>query len=148
MHRNLLKYIWIALAVMSGAAWECLAQSSITLVAVNIGPTGSSGQTLDYGSDAAAIGGQWVKILSTAAGQWFEFTTPSIAAGSYQLSFTYRSDPTRAQHNLTIDGSVVGGTIDQYAPSPSAYPTVNVGTVTFGTSGPHVIRLTVTGKNA
>jgi hypothetical protein len=66
------------------------------------------------------------EIMSTAVGQWIEFTTPNISAGTYQLNFAYRTNPTRAQHSVKIDGVVVGGTIDQYAASPSSYVTVPV----------------------
>ncbi len=49
---------------------------------------------------------------------------------------------------MELEGTVVGSTIDQYAPSPSTYLTVPVATVTFGTTGTHTIRLTTTGKEA
>ncbi|HSU52789.1 MAG TPA: glycosyl hydrolase 115 family protein [Candidatus Dormibacteraeota bacterium] len=122
-------------------------RSSILFEAENLSPTGS-GQTITTGADVAASGGVWVKIMSTAIGQWIEFTTPNIPAGTYQLSLAYRTNPTRAQHNVQLDGNVIGGTIDQYAPSPSFYVTVPVDTVTFSSSTTHVLRLTATGKDA
>jgi Chitobiase/beta-hexosaminidase C-terminal domain/Right handed beta helix region/DUF5010 C-terminal domain len=122
----------------------------ITLQASKLAPTGS-GQAISTATDAAAPGGTWVKIASTAVGQWIQFTTPSIPAGTYSLSFIYRTNTTRAQHNVTIDGTQVGTTIvDQYAPGATATypPAVTIGSVTFGTAGTHTIRLTATGKNA
>jgi hypothetical protein len=129
------------------APGACVAQPAFTLNAANLSYSGS-GQTITVASDPAAVGGEWLKISSTAVGQWIQFTTPAIAAGVYQLTFTYRTNPTRAQDSMTIDGTLIGGTIDQYAPSPSTYPTVAVGTVTFSTAGAHVIRLTAIGKDA
>src|SRR5205823_3732647 len=67
---------------------------TITLQATSLSPTGS-GQTITTATDTNAPGGTWVKISSTAAGQWIKFTTPSILSGTYQLSFSYRSNPTR-----------------------------------------------------
>jgi hypothetical protein len=122
----------------------------ITLQASNLSPMGS-GQAISTATDAAAPGGTWVKIASTAVGQWIQFTTPSIPAGTYSLSFIYRTNTDRAQHNVTIDGTQVGTTIvDQYAPGATATypPAVTIGSVTFGTAGTHTIRLTATGKNA
>jgi hypothetical protein len=117
------------------------------LEAENLSPSGS-GQTITSGADSAASGGVWVKIMSDGIGQWIEFTTPSIPPGTYQLNFAYRTNPTRAQHSLAIDGSFLGNTIDQYAPSPSYYVAVSMGSVTFNTASTHIIRLMATGKAA
>src|SRR4051812_33940287 len=66
--------LWLAPATVFG----------LTLEAETLSPTGS-GQTITFGSDVAASGGEWLKIVSTAPGQWIEFTTPSIPAGTYQV---------------------------------------------------------------
>jgi lysophospholipase L1-like esterase len=136
--------------VTSGTYTITTTTGKITLQASSLSPTGS-GQAISTAADAAAPGGTWVKIASTAVGQWIQFTTPSIPAGTYSLSFIYRTNTTRAQHNVTIDGTQVGTTIvDQYAPGATATypPAVAIGSVTFGTAGTHTIRLTATGKNA
>jgi len=132
-------------AITSGT-YTITTSGAITLQATNLTTTGS-GQVITPATDTAAPGGTWVKIASTAVGQWIQFTTPSIPAGTYSLSFVCRTAPTRAQHNVTIDGTQVGTTVDQYA-AISGYPTVAIGSVTFGTTGTHTIRLTATGKNA
>jgi uncharacterized repeat protein (TIGR03803 family) len=121
----------------------------ITLQATTLAPTGS-GQAITPTNDAAAPGGTWVKISSTAVGQWIQFTTTSIPAGTYQLSFIYRTNTTRAQHNVTIDGTVISTSpVDQYATASGYPPAVNVGNpVVFASAGTHAIRLTVTGHNA
>jgi hypothetical protein len=136
--------------VTSGTYTISTTTTKITLQATSLSPTGS-GQAISSATDAAAPGGSWVKIASTAVGQWIQFTTPSIPAGTYSLSFIYRANTDRAQHNVTIDGTQVGTTIvDQYAPGAKATypPAVTIGSVTFGTAGTHTIRLTATGKNA
>jgi hypothetical protein len=135
-------------SVASGTYTITSSSGPITLQASNLAPTGS-GQAISSTADATAPGGTYVKIASTAVGQWIQFTTPSIPAGTYSLSMIFRTAPTRAQHNVTIDGTQVGTTIvDQYAATSSYPPAVTIGSVTFGTAGTHTIRLTATGKNA
>ena len=107
----------------------------------------SSGQATAVTTDAAAPGGNWVKLSSTGTNQWIQFTTTSIPAGTYQLQLVYRSNATRAKHNVKVDSTTFGLTIDQYAATAS-YQTVTVGSITFATAGTHTIRLTTTAKNA
>jgi hypothetical protein len=97
-------------------------------------------------ADASASGGAWEAFSATATGQVVSYVTPSIPAGTYQLQFHYKQYTSRGQHTVTLDGTAIGGTIDQYG--TSSYPTVTLGTVTFATTGIHTITLTVTGKNA
>jgi len=107
----------------------------------------SSGQATAVTTDAAAPGGNWVKLSSTGTNQWIQFTTTSIPAGTYQLQLVYRSNATRAKHNVKVDSTTFGLTIDQYA-ATAFYQTVTVGSITFATAGTHTIRLTTTAKNA
>jgi hypothetical protein len=124
------------------------APTKITLQAGSLTPTGS-GQAISTTTDANAPGGTYTKIVTTAAGQWIQFTTPSIPAGTYSLSFIYRSNPTRAQHNVTVDGTQVGTTtVDQYATAAGYPAAMTIGSVTFAAAGTHTIRLTVTGHNS
>jgi hypothetical protein len=136
----------VAVGYLIAAPAGALAQSSLVLEAENLSPTGS-GQTITSGADSAASGGVWVKIMSDGVGEWLEFATPTIPAGTYQLSFRYRTNPTRAQHQLALDSAVLGNSVDQYAPSPSAYISVAIGNVSFSSTTNHIIRLTAVGKN-
>jgi hypothetical protein len=86
-------------------------------------------------------------LNSTAASQLMTLTTPSITAGTYQVAFRYKTNTTRGQHTVKIDGIQVGGTIDQYA-TTQAYLTTALGNVTFSSTATHTIVLTVTGKNS
>jgi hypothetical protein len=118
----------------------------LTLEAENLSPVGS-GATVSISDDANASGGVIEFLNATAAGQTITFTTPVIAAGPYQVQMRYKSNTTRGQHTVKIDGVQVGGTVDQYAKT-SAYATVTLGSATLATSGTHTIVLTVTGKNS
>jgi hypothetical protein len=114
--------------------------------AASMSPVGT-GATVSTSADTNVTGGLLEFLNSTAVGQSMTLTTPSIPAGTYQVQFRYKTNTSRAQHNVKIDGTQVGGTIDQYAKT-STYPTVTLGNVTFATAGTHKILLTVTGKDS
>jgi hypothetical protein len=118
----------------------------ITLEAEDLSPVGT-GATVSISDDANASGGVVEFLNSTGVGQTMTLTTPSIAAGTYQIQLRYWTNTTRGQHTLKIDGVQLGGTLDQYA-TTKAYLTSTFGTVTFASTGTHSIVLTVTGKNA
>jgi hypothetical protein len=106
-----------------------------------------SGPGTSLQTDANASGGTWLSLNATAAAQWMELTLPSVPAGNYALKLRYKTNNNRGQVALSVDGVPLGGTVDQYATS-SSYPEPVFGNVSFATAGPHVVRLTVAGKNA
>src|SRR5437016_4993989 len=108
---------------------------TITLEAESMSPTGS-GATVSTTVDTNASGGVLEFLNSTAAGQSMTLTTPSIAAGTYQVQFRYKTNTTRGQHTVQIDGTQLGGTVDQYA-SSSVYTSTILGNVTFAATGTH-----------
>jgi len=110
-------------------------------------PRTSSGATTSTANDAAASGGVWLALNATNAGPFMDLTTSNLVAGTYSVQFTYKSNNTRGQHTVLIDGQQVGGTIDQYT-AVQGFVTVTLGNITFGSAGTHTIRMTVTGKNA
>ncbi len=114
--------------------------------AESLSPVGS-GATVSISNDTNASGGVIEFLNSTAAGQSITFTTTSMPAGTYQVQLRYKTNVTRGQHTLTVDGIAVGGTLDQYSKT-QAYLTANLGTVTLPTTGNHTIVMTVTGKNS
>lgn len=117
-------------------AWEAESLSFTT--------SGVSG-TID--TDASASGGARVTLNATGTGSWLQFTLPNVPAGTYQLKLAYKTNNNRGQCSFQLDGSAVGGTLDQYA-SSATYPTATIATVTFAADGSHTFRMTVTGKNA
>jgi hypothetical protein len=133
-----------AITLLLGLANRAAAQVT-TLEAENLSPVGS-GATVSTGSDTSASGGVVVYLNSTGTGQTMTLTTPSLAAATYQVQLRYKTNTSRGQMSLKIDGTQVGGTLDQYA-SPSGYLTATMGNATLA-AGTHSIVLTVTGKNA
>jgi hypothetical protein len=120
--------------------------STFNFEAASMSPVGT-GATVSTADDPNVTGGLLEFLNSTAVGQFMTLTTPSIPAGTYEVQFRYKTNTSRAQHSVKIDGTQIGGTIDQYAKTQT-YPTVTLGTVTFATTGTHTIVLTVTGKDA
>jgi hypothetical protein len=107
----------------------------------------TSGQTVTTQADTNASGGTVAYFNATGTSQYVEFTTGTVQAGAYSLSFQYKQNTSRGQHSVTVDGVAVGGTVDEYG-SSSSYVNKTLGSITFASTGTHTIRLTVTGKNA
>jgi hypothetical protein len=121
--------------------------TTVSMEAENLSVT-NSGVGTSVQSDSNSSGGKWVELEAKGTGSWMQFTTTSIPAGTYQLQMEWKGNDDRGQLSLEVDGgSQLGSTLDQYSADES-YPTTTFGTVTFGSSGTHTIRLTVTGKNS
>lgn len=135
-------------AVVTAAyTFEARPPASVSWEAESLSRT-SSGATTSIESDPPASNGQWVKLNGSAAGQHLEFTTPELAAGTYEIHYRFKTASSRGQHQVSIDGTDLGSPLDEYAPGASVYHTIALGTRSFATAGAHTIRLTVTGKNS
>jgi hypothetical protein len=106
----------------------------------------NSGTGTSVQSDVNSSNGTWISLDATGTGSWMEFTTTTVQAGTYSVQMMWKGNNNRGTLSLKVDGTQVGGTLDQYA-STQTYPTTTFGTVTFSTGGTHKVRLTVTGKN-
>jgi hypothetical protein len=106
----------------------------------------ASGATTSVQSDTNSSGGKWVELAANSVGDSITFATPSVPAGTYQVRMEWKGNNNRGILNLKVDGTQLGGTLDQYA-STQTYPTTTFGTLTFTVAGAHTIQLTVTGKN-
>lgn len=141
----------LGLALLAGA-FACFgpaafAQTSVSFEAENLAFTTSAGSTTSINADSGASNGSWVQLNATSVGEYIEFTTGSVAAGTYSVQLAYKSNTNRGQLAFAVDGATIGGPIDEYA-SAVSWPSPTVATVTFGSSGTHKLRLTVTGRNA
>jgi hypothetical protein len=119
--------------------------STVAFEAENLSFT--SGAPTSVQTDTNASNGQWILMSSTATGQFIDYSLPTVPAGTYTVKMSYKSNNNRAIVSLSVDGTTIGGSLDQYQ-FPSVYPEATFGNVTFGTAGTHTIRLIVTGKNA
>jgi carbohydrate binding protein with CBM35 domain len=129
-----------------GAASAPAGAQTLTYEAESLTVT-HSGTGTSLQSDANTSGGQWISLNATGTGSWMEFTLPNVPAGTYSFRLKYKSNNNRGQMDLRVDGVQVGGILDQYS-STAAYPTFTFGNVTFASSGNHLVRMRVTGKNS
>ncbi|HTQ30594.1 MAG TPA: chitobiase/beta-hexosaminidase C-terminal domain-containing protein, partial [Opitutaceae bacterium] len=106
-----------------------------------------SGATASVQTDTNSSGGKWVELAGNSVGDSITFTTGSISAGTYQLQMEWKGLTSRGILQLSVDGSNLGSTLDQYA-TGQTYPTTTFGNVTFASTGTHTVKLAVTGKNA
>ncbi|HXF09477.1 MAG TPA: carbohydrate-binding domain-containing protein, partial [Desulfuromonadaceae bacterium] len=107
----------------------------------------NSGVGTSVQADANSSNGEWISLNAVNTGSWMEFTTGTVQAGTYSVKMMWKGNNNRGVTDFFVDGNQVGGTLDQYS-STQTYPTTTFGTVTFGSSGTHKIRMHVTGKNA
>jgi rhamnogalacturonyl hydrolase YesR len=105
----------------------------------------TNGATASVSTDTNASGSFLVTFNGTGAGNYIEFTIPSVPAGAYRLLLAFKASNNRGQMNLTWDGNPLGTTLDQYWPT-NFYPLVDFGVTNLPTTGNHAVRLTVTGK--
>lgn len=136
---------WRGAALLFGLGIASLA-SAQTFEAENLSYTGN-GATASVQTDANSGNGQWIQLAATAAGPSIDFSIPSLSAGTYQLQMKWKGNNNRGILSLSVDGTPLGSTLDQYS-SGQTYPTTTFGTVTFAATGTHTIRLTATGKNS
>jgi hypothetical protein len=132
---------WINGSSSGGGTGTTVSFEAENLAVSNSG-TGTSVQ-----SDANSSNGQWISLDATGTGSWMEFTTGTVQAGTYSISMKWKGNTSRGITDFFVDGTQLGGTLDQYS-STQTYPTTTFGTRTFSSAGTHKIRMHVTGKNS
>ncbi|HZP61325.1 MAG TPA: chitobiase/beta-hexosaminidase C-terminal domain-containing protein [Opitutaceae bacterium] len=145
-----------AIAYKSGSSDSSVTSATYTITAVppptlnfeaeSLSYTGS-GATTSVQTDANSSGGKWVELAGNSTGDHIDFTVPNVPAGTYQLKMEWKGNASRGILQLSVDGTNLGPTLDQYS-AAQTYPTTTFGNVTFSAAGNHTIRLTVTGKNS
>src|SRR4051794_4453264 len=96
--------------------------------------------------DAPSSGGEEIPFPGPAVGNSIDFTFGGVRAGDYQISLDWTGDDDRAIVGLSVDGTRVGDTLDQFTADVER-TTTPFGVVTLA-AGMHTIALAVTGHNA
>lgn len=86
-------------------------------------------------------------MLADGIGDYIDYTIPALPAGNYIFKMKYKAHPNRGILSMTLNGNVVTNALDQYS-AATTYPDLSFGNRTLATSGAHVIRQTVVGRNA
>ncbi len=107
----------------------------------------SSGPTFRAFADPVFPDGTGTIIDATAVGNNVTFTVSVAIAGVYDVKLTYKAFNSRGISQLSINGTNVGGTSDQYS-ALAVLGTFDYGTFNFATAGSYLFKFTVTGKNA
>jgi hypothetical protein len=110
-------------------------------------PAASSGPTFRVFSAAGYADGLGTILDATKAGNSVTFTVNVPSAGTYDIKANCKALNTRGISQLSVNGTNVGSTWDQYAAAES-YPTNDFGNFNFATAGNYSFKFTVTGKNA
>ncbi|MBP1963383.1 glycosyl hydrolase family 28 protein [Paenibacillus aceris] len=111
-------------------------------------PFTTSGLGTSTAADALASGGSYRQFTGTPKpGNWMEYTINVPAAGTYDVSFGYKTNTNRGIVQLSIDGNAQGTPVDEYA-GAQGFASVDLGNVTFSAPGDHKFRFLITGKNA
>lgn len=114
---------------------------SAALPAVSSGPTLGS---LTYGGFPDTTG--TILDATSIIGNNVTFTVNVAAAGTYDVKLSYKRYKTRGISQFTINGTSVGGPLDQYLDT-DGYATVDYGNFTFESAGNYSFKFTIIGKN-
>ena len=120
--------------------FSSLVYDSTKLVATSSGPVFRS-----FGWPGFPDGNGTV-LDSTKAGDNVTFTVNVPTAGTYDLTVTGKDYNIRGIWQLSIDGTNVGPTADEYS-AKETLGTFDVGPILIPTAGNHTFKFTVTGRN-
>jgi len=107
----------------------------------------SSGPTFRQFADPVFPDGTGTIIDATKVGDYVTFTVNVPTAGVYDLQLSYKTINTRGISQLSINGTNVGSTLDEYL-SSAMLKTFDYGTFNFAAAGNYSFKFLVTGKNA
>jgi hypothetical protein len=107
----------------------------------------STGDTHTITSDANMSGGQGDLFNGNATNDYIQYTLNVGTAGTYNVKVKVNKKNDRGKYQLTIDGTNQGSAQDNYSAS-STYVELDLGNVTFSTTGNKLFRFKCTGKNS
>lgn len=128
-----------------------------------VAPTGGDPNSITEDTNlvsTAQIGGGAEILNANAVGDYVQYTIPVNRTGTYRVKVRLRKDSSRGQFRLSIAGGAAGpaqdsyssvippGTVGHEAAVNYKYEILDLGPVTFTTTGSKTFRFTVSGKNA
>ncbi len=101
------------------------------------------------GVDAPAVSGKMHYFAFPSTGGWGEYYIDVPAAGTYNVKIGIKKMRNKGKFQLSIDGTDVGGVVDEFAPGSTViFEPADLGNVTFTSPGIKRVRLTSAGKNS
>jgi unsaturated rhamnogalacturonyl hydrolase len=113
----------------------------------NLTATVSSGDSQQDVSDTLASGGTYNQGNFNAVNDYIQYSVGVPAPGTYNVKIRFGKDTDLGRWQFYTAGINVGAQQDAYS-SAFTFSEVDVGNVTYSTSGTKVFRFTVTGKNS
>lgn len=148
------RYVRITITGVPSGMWASFyefrvfgSEPSMTYEAESSAPSASSAG-YNVSSEAENSNSAVIQLSGTpAVGAWLQFTLTNVPAGTYNVNVYFKANTNRGICQGSIDGTNLGGTMDEYSSSAVYQQSFPMGSKTF-TAGNHTIRFTVTGKNA
>jgi Legume lectin domain len=119
-----------------------IAASSLVAGAVTSGP---GVRTFNYPSFPNGTG---AILDSTAVGDNVTFTVNVPTAGTYDVKIAYKEYAPRGILQTAVNGTNLGGPVDEFLASGDGYNTSDLGVLNFATVGNYSFKFTVVGHNA
>ncbi|GIH20031.1 carbohydrate-binding domain-containing protein [Rugosimonospora africana] len=92
-------------------------------------------------STSSTNGIAYLQASSVPAGEWIQFNVDVPVAGTYDISYQYKTNTSgRATVQAYVDGVASGAEVDQNSSTANQYVPVSLGQVTFADAGQHPIR--------
>jgi hypothetical protein len=110
-------------------------------------PAVSSGPTFRTFAYAGFPDGTGTILDATAPGDSVTFSVNVAAAGTYDVTLSYKQANNHGISQLSINGTSVGAPLDQYVPT-QAYASFDFGKFTFPTAGSYAFKFAILGKDA
>jgi hypothetical protein len=107
----------------------------------------SSGPTFRQFADPVFPDGTGTIIDATKVGDYVTFTVNVPTAGVYDVQLSYKTINTRGISQLSINGTNIGSTLDEYL-SSAILKTFDYSSFNFAAAGNYSFKFLVTGKNA
>ena len=108
--------------------------------------TVSSGDSHEYVGDVSASGEKYSRGVLSGVGDYIQYSAWLPAPGVYNVKIRFGKGADLGRWQFYKAGTKVGAQQDAYS-NAFAFSEVNLGNVTYGTSGNKVFRFSVTGKN-
>lgn len=92
-------------------------------------------------STSSTNGATYLQTNSVPVGEWIQFDVGVPVAGTYDVSYQYKTNTSgRATVQAYVDGVAKGAAVDQNSSTANQYIPVSLGRVTFADAGRHPVR--------
>ncbi|GAA4843449.1 hypothetical protein GCM10023310_21680 [Paenibacillus vulneris] len=96
-------------------------------------------------STSSTNGITYLQTNAVPVGEWIEFSIPVPAAGTYRVSYQYKTNTAgRATVQAYVNGNAAGSPVNQNSATANVFTPADLGQVTFGAAGSYPVRFVAT----